>query len=578
MNNIIVDKILPKGSKRRELIKKIMNKQPEQSSKNVINKNDDRFCEFQKIKLLAKLLKEHGVKHIVLSPGGKDVPLVRVFENNDDIFILHRVTDERSAAYYALGIAAETKSLVACVCTRGTAVANYLPAITEAYYTGVPIVAITADGYNIFHGHGEDQTIEQDGIFRRAVKKSITIPEGNDYKALHQAKRDISYCLAEATHNSFGPVHINFAIGDINYGENFPKSEWKISSEPIKTISFVSLSDDKMPKYVSQLKKAEKILIICGQNLELTNEEKENIKAFAQRYNCVILTDHISNLHNEYCLSPYQSIFSINQIDFNKCLSPDILITIGGKRLMVDPITFKIRGGLKTIEHWHINPSGKVRDFYFTMQKVFEMSQNAFFRYFSSQAGESKNNMKYYNQWKDKTITPSPTINVYNSTYIQSIFFPLVPKDSILHLGVGKVFIECRKFHIDPTVKVYCNMGTNGIDGCTSTFLGAASCTDKMCYLIVGDLSFFYDMNSIWNKFPKKNVRILLINNKGSGLLRVHNLKGIAASHNTSAKGWVESNNFKYMSASTKEEFDAKIKSFVLDESDQALFFEVFCN
>ena len=226
-----------------------------------------------------------------------------------------------------------------------------------------------------------------------------------------------------------------------------------------------------------------------------------------------------------------------------------------------------------------MTPDGKIKDFYFRLSSVIEVSQDYFFEWFANHAGNIINDGEYYGKWRklaDKFNPPQH--NVYNAHYVQSKFIPAIPANSLLHLGVGQSFIDTRRYVINNSVSVFCNMGTNGIDGCTSTFMGQCSVVkDKLCFLLVGDLSFFYDMNSIWNKQLDKNIRILLVNNNGTGLLRGHNLKNISSVHNTTAKGWVESTGFEYISANTKEEFEQKLRYFISNEPQKALFFEVLC-
>lgn len=542
-----------------------------------LNSNPD----FIKIRLLATLLRDYGIKHIVLSPGGRDVPLVRMFEYNEEQFIIHRVTDERSAAYFGLGIAAQLQQPVVCVCTSGTAASNYLPAVTEAYYTGVPLIVITADRREVYHNQGEDQTIPQKHIYDGVVKKAISLPEGAGYHAEYQTRRDISDCILEATHNGFGPVHINISIDNISIGSSLPKDKWKLLPYIYPHILRVGISDgdDKMMRWVTELKKSNKILLVYGQNARPSEKQRQNIQKFTSKYNCVIVTDFISNLDCAYSLKPYNMLQAISNAEFNEQLSPDIIITVGGKRLMNDPLTFKVRGGLKNIRHWSVTPDGRVKDFYFRLTSVIEVSQDYFFEWFSNHAGDVINDGVYYNKWKQLTEKyASPVIEKYNSHYIQSKFIPAVPSNSLLHLGVGQSFFDCRRYALDKSVEVFCNMGTNGIDGCTSTFMGQCSVVkDRLCFLLVGDLSFFYDMNSIWNKQLDKNIRILMVNNNGTGLLRGHNLKAISSVHNTEAKGWVESTGFDYISARTREEFDDKLNYFISDASEKPLFFEVFC-
>ncbi len=543
----------------------------------LLNKNPD----YKKIRMLATLLRDYGVKHVVLSPGGRDVPLIRMFEYNEGTFTLHRVTDERSAAYFGLGIAAQLQEPVACVCTSGTAVSNYLPAVTEAYYTGVPLIMITADRREVYHEQGEDQTIPQKNVFNGVVKKAISLPEGDSFHADYQTRRDISDCILESTHNGFGPVHINMSIENITIGARLPREYWSLLPHVNPHLLRVTTSDGDaaMMRWVNALKKSPRVLIVYGQNAKPTEQQRKNIEAFASKYNCVIVTDFISNLDCAYSLKPYNMLQAISNAEFNEHLSPDILITVGGKRLMNDPLTFKVRSGPRSIRHWSVTPDGKVKDFYFRLSSVIEASQDYFFEFFAKHAGDSANNGVYFNQWKTMTEKfAAPAINKYNAHFVQSKFIPSIPAGSLLHLGVGQSFFDCRRYTMDPSVDVFCNMGTNGIDGCTSTFMGQCSVVkDKLCFLLVGDLSFFYDMNGIWNKQLNKNIRILLVNNNGTGLLRSHNLRAISSVHNTEAKGWVESTGFEYMSARSPEEYEEKLKYFLSTEPQKALFFEVFC-
>ncbi len=582
INSILNEKItfaenwLRASLKERHILKKASKTIEKKEIENLHNNVD-----FVKIRLLATLLRDYGIKHIVLSPGGRDVPLVRMFEHNEEEFILHRVTDERSAAYYGLGIAAQLQQPVACVCTSGTAVSNYLPAVTEAFYTGVPLIVITADRREVYHHHGEDQTITQKNIFGDVVKKFISLPEAGGYLAEYQTRRDISECILETMHNGKGPVHINITIDNIAMGANISKFGWKILPRIGQHILRVNPNDGDatMMRWVRELNKSTKILIVYGQNAKLTLNERQVVERFASKYNCVILTDHISNLNCAYSLKPHNMLLNISQSEFNDQLSPDILITVGGKRLMNDPLTYKVRHGLRNIRHWSVVPDGKVKDFYFRLTSVLEMSQNYFFEWFGNHAGENINNGVYFDKWKQAIEKhKTPIIENFNSLYIQSKFLPQIPENSILHLGVGQTFIESRRFNINKDVEVFCNMGTNGIDGCTSTFMGQCIVArDKMCFLLVGDLSFFYDMNSIWNKPLHKNMRILMVNNNGSGLLRGNNLKAISSVHNTSAKGWVESTGFEYLTANSKETFEEKLKYFLSMNIEKPLFFEVFC-
>ncbi len=537
--------------------------------------------DFVKIRILVTLLRDYGIKHVVLSPGGRDVPIIRMLEHNEKHFTLHRVTDERSAAYYGLGLASKLGELVACVCTSGTAASNFLPAVTEAYYTGVPLLVITADRYSVYLNHGEDQTIPQKDIFNNVVKMSTSLPESWGPMSEYQVRRDVQNCILEATHGDCGPVHVNVPINNIAFGEKLPREAWSILPFMYPHIQRVSFGDseDNMPRWVDALKKSPKILLVYGQSMPLTKKEKDVVEDFCSKYNCVVVTDTISNFSSKYSVNSYNMLCAMSQDEFNKKLLPDIVITVGGKRLMNDPLTFKLRGS-HGIRHWSVAPNGKIKDFYFKLSSVIECTPNRFFKYFAENAPKSKNNESYLNAWKTEAAKYEARVyGGFHTLSIQDKLLPMLPKNSFLHLGVGQNFFHVRRYDLDPSIHVFCNMGTNGIDGCTSTFMGQCAVeTEKLCLLLVGDLSFFYDMNGIWNKKLNKNIRILLTNNHGSGLLRNNNLRAVTSEHSTNAEGWVRSTGFEYISASSMEEFEEKLPYFLSDKPKNAVFFEVFCN
>ena len=380
-------------------------------------------------------------------------------------------------------------------------------------------------------------------------------------------------------------VHINIAIDDIGMGSDLPREYWSLNNIQPRRIEphilRVSMQNGtkSMMRWVNALSKSKRILLVYGQNYPATEEQNKFIEAFVSKFNCVVLTDHISNLSCSYSLKPYNMLRAISQKEFDDNLSPDILISVGGKQLMNDPLTQKIRRG-KHIRHWSVMPDGKIKDFYFCLTSVLEMSQDYFFEFFSANAGNIENDKSYYNVWKEYNDRyPSPSFEKLHANYVQSKFLPNIPENSILHLGVGQSFYDSRKYYVKPSVHVFCNMGTNGIDGCTSTFMGqCAVAQNRLCFLLVGDLSFFYDMNSIWKKRLTPNMRILLVNNNGTDLLRGNRLHNVTSMHNAIAEQWVKSVGFRYLSARTKEEFDRNLTEFLSTESDAPLFFEVLYN
>ena len=535
--------------------------------------------DIQRCIMVASMIRDYGIKHIVVSSGARDVSLTRIFEANS-CFVTHNVTDERSAAYYALGLATRLKEPVAITCTSGTAVSNYLPGITEAYHMQVPIAVISGDRYPYFAGQMEAQKIDHMGALASVVKASADLPIGWDGMIQWATRRMISDTLLEMTHHGAGPVHINVPM---NFLENkFPPAE-TLQLSKYRHIDRVEIASPAQvwDNTIAKLKKAKRILVIVGQNMPMDPEEKKNFDRFCSSYNCCVVTDHLSNLENEYSLNPFNLLRKTGNNFFIQNLMPDLVLYFGGKRVLNCPLQGKMRGIPRKFEFWRIDPDGKVADLYRTLTHVYEMPTDYFFKYCADRADGSKNDKNYYNVWK-KNVDDYPqvdykTVEGFNSFYTIGKTMSVMPKNSLLHLGVGTSFNRAHFYDLDPSVDVYCNMGTNGIDGSASTFMGQVCASDEntLCFLFIGDLSFFYDMNSIWNKPMSGNIRILLNNDGGAGFLRHFNTPGITQAHNAIAKGWVESLGFEYLSASNRAEFDKNVKRFVSNEN-KPMFMEAF--
>ncbi len=542
-------------------------------------KRDNSNPDFRKMKILLAHLHEYGIKHVVLSPGGRDVVLMRGFENHQDKFKIHHVVDERSAGYYALGIANKLNEPVAVMVTSGTAVNNLSPAITEAFYMDLPIVAITADRYPEFHGIGEDQTVEEVGIFEPMIKKSVSIPTGGDPRNEWFAGRLIADTLNAVTHGGTGPVHINMSF-DILPNMSPIRASYTLPS--VRHIRHITRQNglNEWQEYVDVLKRSSRILINYGQNFTPTKEQQKNIDLFASRYNAVILTDWLSNLNGDKVVKTYNAIPLMSQTEFNQELVPDVLITLGGKQTLTHPITFKYRGAPKEMRHWHVSPNGQSRDLYFHLSSILETDLDWFFKYFAAQAEGLSNSNEYLNKWhqQDKKY-PVHKFEHYNYQYVTQQLLENMPDNSLFHIGVGATTNLVHQVNTvpDKPLDVYINMGTNGIDGSASSFMGqvAVDESSRLKFMQIGDVSFFYDMNSLWNKDLKGNIRIMMVNNSGSGLLRHYGSKGTYAPHSAIAKGWVTDLGFTYITCGDKNSFDEAMKRFVSDE-DAPMFFEVF--
>ena len=534
--------------------------------------------DIERCKMVVSMLRDYGIRHIVVSSGARDVSLVRFFEYNKKDFITHNVTDERSAAYYALGLATRLKEPVAITCTSGTAVSNYLPGITEAFYMQVPIAVISGDRYPCFLHQMEAQKIDHLGALASVVKASVELPINWDGMGQWEARRKISEALLEMTHHGAGPVHINVPM---NYLQNtFPKEE-ELALGEYRHIDRVEYESPAQvwDTALQTLKNARRILIISGQANPMSPEEKRNFDLFCEKFNCVVVTDHLSNVHNDYTVNPFNLMRKTNKDYFIRNFNPDLILYFGGKRVLNCPLQGKLRSIPRKFQFWRIDRDGKVADLYRLLTHVFEMSPDYFFRYFAEHAGDIHNDGNYLKVWKEQNEAIGK-INYretegFTSFYSIGATMSVMPRNSILHLGVGTSFNRAHYYELDDSITVYCNMGTNGIDGSASTFMGQACVSDELCFLFIGDLSFFYDMNSVWNKPMKGNIRILMNNDGGAGFLRHFATGGITQAHQAVAKGWVESLGFRYLCAHNREEFDALLPEFVAEQSDKPIFFEV---
>ncbi len=535
------------------------------------------YSQIKSIQLLAALLKEYGIRDVVLSPGGSDIPIIHSLET-DDFFNCLSVVDERSAVYFAMGIAQQKNTPVACVCTSGTAVSNYLPGLTEAFYQDVPIVAITADKEPYRLNQLMLQKIDQTDIFKNVTKKSVNLPVVKNSSDKWYCERLINEALLELNHHGRGPVHINIPITEntsVYPCDTLPKVRKMNLVTPDKP-------DSVWKSYSEKLKNAKRILVIVGQNVVFTDEDIKNIEAFSEKYNCVFSVEHMSNLKCKGCIPTYRvAEFSVDGMFTD--LIPDLLISMGN-----NISSYKLKPLIKqktdSYTHWQIDESGRVRDFSDRLTDIFECSPKFFFEYFTKNApSDSRSDMEYFNAWKQKLDEIEYPDFEFSNMYVAKQLSSIIPKNSVLHLAILNSTRTMQFFDLDPSVRVYSNIGALGIDGCMSTFMGQAASTDELAFCVVGDLSFFYDMNSAGIRHVGSNVRIILVNNGGGsefhffmGKRKIPTINSyICAEHQKTAKGWIESLGYDYCSASSKEELDDVLPRLA-QKSDKPMFVEVF--
>lgn len=547
------------------------------------------YTKILNVQIIVSLLKQHNISHLVLSAGTRHVPLAHSVEN-DPFFTCYSVVDERSAAYFAMGLAKELGRPVAIACTSSTATCNYVPGIAEAYYQHVPLLVLTGDRDPYRLDQLEDQMINQVDMYKNFCKKCVNLPVvNNDYDKWY-CTRLVNEAILELTRHGAGPVQINFPI-------NQTIEEIADASEPvlpnynkIDRVDMIS-KDNTWVCVKDRLASAKKILVVCGSDVPASQGQIKAMEQFASKYNCVIATEHLSNIHCEGSLNAYLVAEAISA-KVLKEIGPDIVIFYGGN--FISRFKILVRNIKDTCESWCITDDGVIVDPFQNLTKVFECSKEHFFGKLAMLAGDIKNDKVLYNEllaikdYVQKDATPKfamadDTLCAFGAMRDMA---KRIPEHSLLHLSILNSTRIMQMFDLANDVTVYSNVGTDGIDGSMSTFYGQAAVTDRECYLVIGDLSFFYDMNSVGIRGIKNNAHILLINNQGGaefyfsmGPVRLPNIDlHISASHNKSAKEWVEANGFTYMSATSYEEYKIQIDEFMRTGQEKPVVFEVFTN
>ncbi len=530
------------------------------------------YSDIKSVQIIVALLKKYNIKHIVISPGNRHSSFVRSVEG-DDFFTCYSVVDERSAGFFAIGLIKELRVPVAISCTSGTAVSNYISPMSEAFYSKLPLIAITADRNPYYMYQKEEQMVPQVNIFREICKKAVTLPIVKDQKDFWYAGRLVNEALLDIERFGDGPVHINYPIEDGLFDFNTE------TLPEVTKIDIISKTDESLwEQRAKQLSEAKRILVLYGQAFPLNAEEEQVIESFAKKYGAVFLVDHLANLK---CYGTLQGYTPVKQFRYEvvKKLLPEIVISVNGNSIEVFD-WLKSHGGKAS--YWNIDKSGKIADPYRTLNTVFECSEMEFFEKMCEYKADDSNST-YYNEWKALESKVKIPDYDYSDIYAVQKFMELIPENSLLNLANSNTVRFAQMFPLKKSVEVHCNRGVNGIDGSMSSFIGQSCVHNGLSFLIIGDLSFFYDMNCLWSRYIGNNIRIML-NNNGCGEIFYTNSKQdkatvgkhIAADNSATAKGWAESQGFLYLSSHTKEEFDKNLAVFLDDKTDMPVIFEVF--
>lgn len=468
---------------------------------------------------MAQALTHYGVRRAVLSPGSRNAPLAVAFARNTELEC-KVVIDERSAAFVALGMAIESGEMVAMACTSGSAALNYAPALAEAYYRHIPLIAITADRPEEWIDQDDSQTIRQSGSLAAVVKGSFDIPvcRGNDEGLQRLCRRRIADAMMLATSAPRGPVHINIqvdepidAMADISERMVFPEL----------TATDTQIPEAALKRLAEEINAARKVLVVAGfmppsaKLVSCLSELPENI---------AILCEAQSNLPCDRFADNIDASLSVmNEQEKADMLSPDIVITIGGALLsrMLKEVMRK-----QDIRHWSIGHSDHCIDPLLHLEKRIDCSAEVFFGNISKFLTKHDDSDSYKSRWlnvSDRARKRSFAFlaNAEWSDYkAMGLLLNAIPKGTGLHLSNGTTVRYAQLFGCAAASRVECNRGVSGIDGCTSTAIGATFATERPILLISGDMSAQYDMGAFGITEIPGHFRMAVLNNGGGGIFR----------------------------------------------------------
>lgn len=539
-----------------------------------------------------------NINHVVISPGSRNAPLTIGFTHHPEIKA-YSIVDERCAAFFALGMAQQLQQPVALVCTSGSALLNYYPAVAEAFYSDIPLVVISADRPIERIDIGDGQTIRQKNVFENHILYSanlyseIVLENSAADKKLQQKQfesqkhneREINLALNKALEEK-GPVHIN-----VPFYEPLYDMVEKASVNPLQInpeIRERTYSEKELESYAEIWNKAKRKIVIVGVAQPNVLEQKF-LDFLARDESVLVLTETTSNLNHPEIFTRIDTLIgpierSEDAAEQFEALRPDILLSFGG---MI--VSKKIKSFLRNFQpehHWHVDPK-KAYNTFFCLNKHFETSINSFFEKFHPLLENGQSD--YGSQWKsirkkrqarhDLYVQEIP----YSDFKAMQLIVPGVPEKYNVQLGNSATVRYAQLFKWDKSQKLFCNRGTSGIDGSVSTAVGAALINEDPTLLICGDLSFFYDSNGLWNNYIPKNFRIIVLNNEGGGIFRI--LPGnkntenfdtyFETIHHMNTKPLAELYDIEYLSAKNSEEIQDALNGFY-DTSEKPKLLEIF--
>jgi len=517
----------------------------------------------------------HNIEHVVISPGSRNAPLTIGFSNHPSIKT-YSVVDERCAAFFALGMAQQLQKPVAVVCTSGSALLNYYPAIAEAFYSNIPLIVVSADRPAHLIDVGDGQTIRQDNVFENHILAAINLSEKY---AVESTVIEMIDEMISVSKFQKGPVHINIPFDEPLYETT---SDVLVLDEVLDEVEEIPLNVDELQQYANVWNSAAKKIVLVGEHypsellqIQLTHLTKDP--------SVLVLVENTANVsHDKFINSIDKLIFPLEDAELTQ-FQPAILLTLGG--LIVSK---KIKQHLRKFKptlHWHVD-SKRAFDTFFCLKHHFKISPELFFSQFFFLTKPFESNFQQF--WLSKKAIRLQKHQeyiencVFSDLKVFDVLLKSIPENSQLQISNSSIIRYSQLFDIKKSLQVFCNRGTSGIDGSTSTAIGAAVVSTKKTVFITGDISFFYDSNALWNNYIPSNFRIILVNNGGGGIFRFipgpkqsESLDYFETPHKLTAEHLCKMYKFEYKSAHDLISLNNQLSDFY-NESNFPKLLEIF--
>ena len=531
-----------------------------------------KYPEIPLAQSILQICKAKGLKNIIISPGSRNAPLTIGF-SIDPFFNCYSIADERCAAFFALGIAQQNQQPTVLVCTSGSALLNYYPAIAEAFYSQIPMIVISADRPTSKIDIGDGQTIRQRNVFENHSLFNANLAD--------EASIENDTLIQEAIHEAIikkGPVHINAP---------FEEPLYNVLDEPTYLPNIIKVNENIKPEinldlYQAVFQNTKKKLVLIGvQNPNVLTEEI--IQKLGNDPSVVVMTEITSNVHHPNFVSNIDTLITtFTEEDFLN-FQPELLISLGG--MVVSKRIKALLRKYKPKAHWHVDELRAYDTFQALTNEIVTTPQNFFESIYSNEVFvESDYNQNIQKVMQSRAIGHEKYLKEipYSDFMVFDRIWKNLPTNIQLQISNSSAIRYAQLFKTPTEIDVFCNRGTSGIDGSTSTAIGAAVANNKPTVLVTGDISFLYDSNALWNNYIPTNFKIILINNGGGGIFRIlpgHNETPVfntffETEHCLTAEHLAKMYRFDYETISNENELNDKLKSFFENENKTIL--EIF--